>query len=204
MACFRKQKTPNTENTKEGLNYLDYKEHIRPLDLILFKGGDFISDIIRFLEKIKSRNIPESKAVYDITPDSFSHVGIVVSDEILDDQRLKPGELYIWESTMSGKLTDGVNNIQGKSYLGVQLRNLNDVIFAYDSSPCTRIAFSPIKESSMEIWEDKDSLKRKFTSIFTKYNGVRYDANLFSLSSSIFSCLRPLRDDIEEALNTGV
>ena len=36
-----------------------------------------------------------------------------------------------------------------------------------------------------------------------KYNEIRYDANFYSLTSSMFSCLRPLRDEVEDITGTG-
>jgi hypothetical protein len=54
---------------------------------------------------------------------------MVISDEILDTSKLKrqrpfkliPGKLYLWESTQSGALNDGVNNIYGEAFAGVQV-----------------------------------------------------------------------------------
>jgi hypothetical protein len=184
------------------VSYNEYKYFIKPLDLVMFKGGDFLSDFIRFLEKSRNKNI--SKKEYDLECDAFSHVGIVVNDEILNDPRLKPGKLYIWESTMSGKLSDGVYNIDGKSYLGVQLRDLDKVVKAYDLDQDTDIAFCSVKDSVLSQYKNEYEalLKQRFTTLFIKYNGVRYDANLYSLSSSIFPCLRKTRDEIEDICNS--
>jgi len=201
MNCFSKSKKKKYTITKNGAFYDDYKYDIRPLDLVMFKGGDFVSDIIRYLEKKKGSKI--SSSGYKTVSDAFSHVGIVVNRYILDDPRLEYGKLYIWESTMSGRLTDGVYNIENESYLGVQLRDLDDVIRAYDSDENTQIAFCPIKEEFLDIWiENECILKQRFTTLFIKYNGIRYDANFYSLASSMFKCLRPMRDNVEDITGT--
>lgn len=201
MKCYRKSKKEKPAIEKSGIFYNDYKHIIRPLDLVMFRGGDFVSDIIRYLEKRKGNKI--SSSGYNIESDDFSHVGTVVSREILDDPRLEPGKLYIWESTMSGRLTDKVYNMEDKSYLGVQLRDLDEVVNSYDSDPSTRIAFCPIKEEYINMWnEERVLLKQRFTGLFNKYNGTRYDANLYSLTSSMFKCLRPKRDKVEDVTGT--
>ena len=190
--------------TKEGELYSEYAKNIRPLDLVLFRGKDYISDLIRF---IQGKVLPEvSSAEYSIPSDAFSHVGVIVTSEILDDDRLEDGKLYIWESTMSGNLTDGVTNIQGESYLGVQLRDFDNVVESYDEDPRTRIAVAHISPIFFnEVWgfdEKYENLKGMFTKIFQKYNGIRYDSNLISLASSISPYFRPIRENAEEIFGT--
>jgi hypothetical protein len=206
MNFYSKNKKINklrSSKTYNKVSYNDYKYFIKPLDLVMFKGGDFVSDFIRFLEKSKNKNI-HNKKYYDLECDAFSHVGIVVNDEILNDPRIKPGKLYIWESTMSGKLSDGVYNIDEKSYLGVQLRDLDEVVKAYSLDKDTDIAFCSLKDSVLSHYKNEYAalLKQRFTTLFIRYNGVRYDANLYSLSSSIFTCLRSKRDEVEDACNS--
>jgi hypothetical protein len=206
---FSKKRTIKFKNIEPNdnsgsISYNDYKHNIRPLDLVMFRGGDSVSDFIRFLEKSKNKNISKSEIIYDLECNAFSHVGIVVNSEILTDPRLEVGKLYIWESTMSGKLTDGIYNIEEKSYLGVQLRSLDDVVRAYISDTNSRIAFCHIKDGILNQYKNEYSalLIQRFTNLFIRYNGIRYDANLYSLSSSIFPCLRGSRDKVEEILNS--
>ena len=184
--------------TKKGELYSEYAKKIRPFDLVLFRGKDYISDLIRF---VQGKVLPEfSSAEYSISSDAFSHVGIIVTSEILDDDRLEDGKLYIWESTMSGNLSDGVPNIRGETYLGVQLRDFDKVVEGYDEDPDTRIAIAHI--SSVFFNEDYESLKGFFTRIFHKYNGTRYDANPVSLASGISPYFRPIRENVENLLGT--
>ena len=117
---------------KEGYLYSDLRKHIKPLDLILFKGGDFVSDLIRLIEYVDlGKN----------WSDGYTHSGMIVTKELLNDDRLEEGTLYIWESTISGKLGSGVYNIDGKSFLGVQLRKFDDVIGPYDEPNNTCVSW---------------------------------------------------------------
>jgi hypothetical protein len=187
---FRKKEDPKP---KPGFLYQDAKEEIKPLDLLLFKGGDFVSNAIRFLEYVQ---------LDDDWADDFSHAGLVVTKDILDDDRLEEGVLYVWESTMSGKLGQNIYNMKGKAFLGVQLRNFDVLIEAYDEPNNTRIAFCPLRGNPYDDVENRPQLKQKFTEIFTKYNGTRYDLNLYSLLSALYPRIRFLRPKIEKFLNT--
>lgn len=196
MSCFGRRRHRDVPIIKEGVLYEDYKRKIKPLDLVLFKGGDFISDAIRYLQK----KTAEDRSVYKIDPDAFSHVGIVVTSEIIDDPLVKEGKLYLWESTMSGNLSDGVPDVNGESFLGVQLRDLDEVIKAYDRPNDTRIAFASLKKENLEkVWSEDSAelLKTRMTEIFTWYNGTKYDANLYSLTSTVIPCLRRARGTVE-------
>jgi hypothetical protein len=168
---------------KEGYKFINIKDEIKPLDIILFKGPDFVSNLIRCMEGFK------------VGTNTFSHAGMIVTSDILNDPRLEKGKLYIWESTMSGKLGEGVTNIDGKSFLGVQLRDFEEVLKKYDENPKTRIALCRLKEGVCPIKDNE--LKDKFTDIFDKYNGTFYDANIFSLMGALFPWCRPIRTATE-------
>ena len=190
----------DTLKIKKGVLYNEYAKHIHPLDVIMFRGGDFISDLIRFLEKSHLRK--DSSAGYNIPANAFSHIGIIVTTDILNDDRLEKGKLYIWESTMSGYLTDGIYNIDGGSFLGVQLRDFDEVFRSYDADLTTRIAVAHLKNNVFKKKKFQQNLKKKFTKLFAKYDGARYDANIFSLGSSLYSNLRPIRNSVERIFNT--
>ena len=103
------------------------KNKIRPLDLIAFRGGDIISDLIATLES------------HEVGIGAFSHVGMVVTSEILPscmvngkEFYLAPDRVYVFESTFTydiPHITDGVPDVTtGHGEFGVQLRDLEDVI----------------------------------------------------------------------------
>lgn len=102
----------------------DLVKLITPLDLVLFAGKDLVSSTIRNLQDKK------------LTIGNFSHVGVIVSSFVLPHiKELQPGEWYVWESTSSLKLPgfeNEVPDIFGKHKLGVQIRNLKQVLDVYN------------------------------------------------------------------------
>lgn len=193
--CLKKQNF-----SKKGEKYNNFKNKIKPFDLVLFKGGDFISDFIRYTQLNNTDTLHNKK--YNVNSNQFSHVGIVVTKSILPISSLENNKLYIWESTMSGDLTDGVPNILGESYLGVQLRDLDLVIKNYDLNPYTQIAFASLKNNIYEDIIYNFDISNNFEKLFALYNGIRYDANFLSLYSAVDKDYRYYRDTFEEILNT--
>ena len=102
----------------------DLVKLITPLDLVLFAGKDIVSSTIRNLQDKK------------LTIGNFSHVGVIVSSFVLPHiKELQPGEWYVWESTSSLRLPgfeNEVPDIFGKHKLGVQIRNLKQVLEVYN------------------------------------------------------------------------
>lgn len=102
----------------------DLVKLITPLDLVLFAGKDIVSSTIRNLQDKK------------LTIGNFSHVGVIVSSFVLPHvKELQAGEWYVWESTSSLRLPgfeNEVPDIFGKHKLGVQIRNLKQVLEVYN------------------------------------------------------------------------
>lgn len=197
------KKKDSSKYIKEGVLYSDIRCTLQSFDLVFFRGDDFISDFIAFLEK---RELIRSKSSVNISNDVYTHIGIIIKSDVLDDDRLDKDKVYIWESTMSGRLTDGVNNIDGKAYLGVQLRDFDEVMQHYDRPNDTKIAVGYLSKEIRERWyytSRPELLKSQFTKIFTGLNGIFYDANpvaLFgSLSLPVCCCMRKCRDATDVA-----
>lgn len=177
------------------------KDKIKPYDLIGFRGGDMMSDFIAYLE---SKNLGIGV---------FSHVGMVVTSEILPtyqvdgkDFHLIPGRLYVLESTFSYKVPIIMDNapdiITEKGKLGVQLRDLEEVIPRYIIKQETKVAWcrlinNPIdqvpNESDADYALRKQSLANQFAVLFDEYYGRRYELDMISLFAAMFPCLRILR-----------
>ena len=190
---------------KEGSRYTDVKGNLQSFDLLLFRGGDFISDFIRFIERRVIRDMdPKLIKRIPIKHSNYSHVGMVVKSDILNHPTIKEGEVYIWESTMSGDYADGVPNIDGVPYFGVQLRKFDEVMDAYDRPLDTAVAVAPLNGATRtRVWKEGESvIQERFTSLFNRLNGITYDANLYSLFSAAYPCLRGRRQRIEEAMET--
>lgn len=183
---------------KRGSLYQNIKSSIRSFDLILFKGSELVSNIISALEK-RGNKIP--------TSGDFSHVGICLKYDILkyiypNHININSSSVYVWESVVSGVLGNNCYDINGKSFLGVQLRNFDDLIEKYDKSSKTAIAIGTLINNPIEK-ENIDTLSARFSKIFNKYNGQLYDYNCLSLFSSLCLCCRPCRNPIEQYLGTS-
>lgn len=182
-------KTEKPKLVKKGKQFEKIKSSIRPFDLILFKGGEIISDTIRFLEKTRLGK----------SAGEFSHVGMIVTSEILDHPKIKDNKLYIWESTMSGDLGEKVKNVENRSFLGAQLRDFEEVMKKYDAAKNTAIAWAKLMQNPCDgkSADELGEVKAKFSAIFRKYNGRPYDANIFSLLGALFPCVRQIRNSTE-------
>lgn len=164
---------------KSGVKYDSIKHQLRPFDLILFHGGDFVSDFIRKLQQCRLGSGGEL----------FSHCGMIVTTEVLSHPNMVDGKLYIWESTMSGRLGSGVKNINGETWLGSQIRDFDEVMEGYDAPPDTRIAWARLKVNpldNMPLFE----IREKMAYLFGKYNHKLYEVHVANLFRAMFPRLR--------------
>lgn len=171
------------------MNYLENKSKLSSFDLILFSGGNYVSEFISFLER-KHLDIPENIK-------SYCHVGIVIKNDVLNDDRLEDDKIYIWESILSGALSDGIKNIDGKEFFGTQLRELDQVVEVYKKRDDMEVVWCKLVQDI-----DHQLVRDKFTDIFKKYNNIKYDYNPVSLFSSIFSVFRCFRDHFERMIES--
>jgi hypothetical protein len=178
---------------KQGELFENITTQIRPLDAIFFRGDAIMSKVISY---IGNRNKREIRAT------DFTHIGIVVTSDILDHVGILPNKKYILESIIGGTCAYDIQDINGRIFSGVQIRELESVINAYDKSDGTRVAFgklihNPIDTVPLHI------IKDKFTIFFGKYGNTNYDYNPYSLASSACCCLRPCRQSVETICGTS-
>lgn len=175
--------SPDLDNSKPGVGYSQISDRVRTYDLFLFRGVDFISKAIETVEN-------RFTGVKD-----FTHVGMAIrpSDLPPESKYRKPGDknaLYIFESTASGKLVDGVNSVvDGKGHLGVQLRDMASVVVMYDANSYTRMAWMPLQDSKRPH-VDPEQLE----SILDTYMSRPYDASFVDLVAAASPCMRCIRD----------
>lgn len=166
---------------KPGRPFGEIKPMIRTLDLIMFRGGDIVSD---FIAKVEAMSVKRTGA------STYTHVGLAVWGRDLG--LLARGfeeTLLVFESTLSGNLSDGVKDIYGRAHLGVQLRNLEEVVVAYDSCPTTHMAWLPVQE------DRRVTLKLEtLPAIYGKYKDLFYDASALDLLAAAAPMFRPVRD----------
>lgn len=190
-SCFGKKKVIS----KPGTKFSEIKNKVKPLDLIVFRGSEFVSDTISLMQKLVFGN------------GDWSHCGIVITSDIIPIKNAVPGKLYIWESTMSGKLLgDGVNNVEtDKATFGVQIRDLESVINNYDNAPDTKIGWAPLinnpllqlpGEKDDTYFERKDKVIKLISDFDTKIGNATYDYNIMNLISTLMPCCSSLSRNI--------
>lgn len=183
-------------------SYSDIKDKMRPFDLIAFRGGDVISDLISAME------------YHQVGVGAFSHVGMIVTSDILPEChsdkktfKLQPGRLYLFESTFTyniGGIGDGVPDVvTGKGKFGVQLRDLEEVIPRYIIDERTKVAWCHLRDNPFDeipgepaenIRLRRSILKKEFTEFFQQYEGRLYQLDIESLLAAMFPSLRFIRN----------
>lgn len=173
---------------------------IKPLDVLLFRGGDFVSTAIRRIEARRVRN------------GGFSHAALVITGATIDftsvhgpkAQTIDPDKLYVWEITMSGKLNDGVTDIFGRSFLGVQVRPLDAVIAAARKNTRVKVAWLRLKRSPFadisaapseyagipRPFGSESQLRQILTTLYHETLEAPYEACLCILIAATFPRLR--------------
>ena len=161
---------------------------IRPLiqtgDTLLFRGSDAVSDAITEVERR-----------YD-GANAFSHSGMAVwpRDLPTTSSIRRDGDqdrLYVLESTASGRLVDGVPAItDDRGHLGVQIRDLDLVVEAYDASPKTRLAWLPLQDARRPALS-----QQALDHTVCRYLGESYDASCVDLSAAAIPFMRVVRDN---------
>ncbi len=158
-------------------------QEVRPLDLIGFIGETIVSKMIRKLEARAA-----GRTEYD-----FSHVGIVVTKDILPvvsldggkNVHLEEGVHYLLESTISS----GTPDVCDESHrIGVQLRNLSEVIGDGhgDVFHC-RLKKNPLDHEPLE------DVRTRFSIFFHEYWKQSYNLDPLSAAGLLFPVFRGLR-----------
>jgi len=182
MFCFGKEDkiVPTNKGDiiipiKKGVDFRTL--NLQDFDLVLFRGGDGVSHFIQKLSKARLGN------------GDFSHVGMIITSKTLRYRGLEDNKLYIFESTMSGNLSDGVNNINGQSYLGSQIRDFAEVLKAYDAPDNTAIAVRRLVNNPLDTMLIEE-VRERMSFIFGEWNHRPYE---IILSQLFYAMIPPLR-----------
>lgn len=180
----------------------DIKNKILPLDLLAFRGGDIISDIIEMVQS------------YQLGVGTFTHVGLVITSELFPNGvQVKNGEIikldenkiYVLESTFSFNIPpifESSPNIAREGKLGVQIRNLDEIIPTYLTNDKTYIGWCKLinnplikspNESEDNYQKRKEDIINKFQLIYNEYKDRPYESDLISLFGAMFPMLRKIR-----------
>ena len=164
---------------------------LKPLDLLLFRSSDPVSDGISKAQQLL------------MGEGAFSHVGIVVNRSCTGLRELAPGVPYVLESTVGGVLGNGVYNTEGEAFLGVQMRRLDQLLSNCRRDGGIRIASAALRRNPWDSrTRPRKQLRRDIKAAVHKYHGARYDANCVSLLSALVPKLRPCASSLEKLLGT--
>lgn len=161
------------------------KGGVLPLDIIFFRGSDKTSELISIMEK------------YSTSCGQFTHIGIVITSELLPSLKLTAGEYYVWESTFSTNKfnIDGagaVDVISHAGYFGSQLRNIKELIPHYLKNTKARMAWGKLLNNP---WATRRAETiQQMEVIFKELDHRRYDYDPLSLLGAVFSPIRGARD----------
>jgi len=158
------------------------------LDLVLFKGDDFISRSIRCVEDLSRGN------------SDFSHCGIIVSKRLLNIQELEPEKLYVLEST-TARDPESVNVVTGKPKFGVQIREFEALKTSYLKESGSKIAICKLIDNPFS--SNPDRTKREFVKIYNKYANSLYELNIFALLGTFIPCMIRPRNFLDRMVIHG-
>jgi len=162
---------------------------IQPLDLIFFRGHDFISRLVL-------------RAEAHLGCDRFSHVGLVVTSEILPNiPELESGKLYLWESTSTDK-RDPVTDVEdGKRHFGVQIRPLEDAVKVYSEGG--EVTWGRLRNNPWTDITRRNEIRKVLSDIHEQFGRRTYEANVLSLLAVVFPWLRKARDAVDTVIIDG-
>jgi hypothetical protein len=162
---------------------------IQPLDVILFRGMDPVSNAISFVQAKK------------LGRGDFSHAGMAVTRDVLDLPFLEPGRVYVWESTLSApagfwaRFTDKIPDVETKGLrFGVQLRDLELVVEGYSSSG-GKVAWCAYRGPRPPL----EDVRRRLLDLHAEYGHATYPTLHLKVLSVVFPALRPVRDRVGRA-----
>jgi len=167
---------------KPGAEWSEIRSQLKTLDMILFRGWDWVS---RGMIRVERRALGPEAAHY-------THVGIVVrgSDFPKTSRFYSDTKLYVFECTDPKE--DGVTNFDGKNFTGVQLRDLDAIVPHYDCSEDSELAWMCMHDDVRpEI--DPEELER----VVERYLDREFDWNPLDLFGAVYRGVRPWRDLLE-------
>lgn len=164
---------------KPGADWNEIRGQLETLDMILFRGWDWVS---RGMLRIESQALGSETARY-------SHCALVLqgSDFPIGSPFRDDRKLYTFECTDQNE--DKVRNVSGENFTGVQLRDLDAVVENYDLSTNTELAWMRMRDE-VRPNVDPESLQR----IVEQYIDRRFQWNPIYMFGALYETFRPLRD----------
>lgn len=167
---------------------------VRPGDLLLFSGTDFVSKTIRGLQS-------EQLGLPDDGRRVFSHCGVVLNGRtVLDLLNVEdPDEPLVYESTATGRWIDRTVDVEsGSGVFGVQMRRLRDALRTYDGV----VAWCRLRQNPLDRRADEnedaylartEAIAARLTDLHHRLYHRGYDFSPVALLAALFPSLRSLR-----------
>lgn len=182
----------------KGSRYAQIVDQIQPFDLIGFRSYNWMGDTVIVAETITNSQLKQAE---------FSHVGTIVTRELLDLPQLIPGRLYIFESTTSttlpGKKKVHPPDIIRKSgWVGVQLRDFENVLTSYTADGRSTVAWCKLKDNPWSDTSKREELRHSFREFFESYHGRLYEMSPITMAASAFPVFRGAREVRHRIIST--
>jgi len=175
----------NATRNKPGERWSEIRRGVRTYDLFLFRGGDFVSDAISRIEQ----------RVDGVG--TYTHAGMALrARDMPEGHRLRVAatadqSVFVLESTASGGLADNVTAVDDhRGHLGVQVRDMDQLVPAYDAGHKTHLAWLPLREGLRP-----QTTPEQLAAVVDRYRGIAYDAQFVELLAAAFPVARKVRDN---------
>ncbi len=167
---------------KPGAAWSEIRSQLKTLDMILFRGWDWVS---RGMIRVERRALGAQAAHY-------THLGIVMrgSDFPKTSRFYSDTMLYVFECTDPKE--DGVTNFDGKNFTGVQLRDLDAIVLHYDCFEDSELAWMCMHDN-VRPDIDPEELER----VVERYLDREFDWNPLDLFGAVYEGVRPWRNLLE-------
>lgn len=172
---------------KPGVEWSEVRNRLETLDMIQFRGWDWIS---RGMLRVEQRALGAKGGRY-------THVALVMrgSDFPKTSPYHNDTKLYAFECTDPKE--DGVTNFNGKKFSGVQLRDLDAIVPNYDRSEDTELAWMRMHD---EVRPDIDP--EELERVVERYLDRKFDWNPLHLFGALYKSVRPWRNLFERTYSS--
>lgn len=145
----------------------------------------------------------------------WSHVGVMIPGNLLPYVRnIKRDTWYVWEATASGKIagyraSNVLDAVSQAGRLGVQLRELKEVVRDYTLDNESKVAWAPLLDNPFvrkpnEVPEEfnirQTLLTHRIMQLYNEYGRDLYDCNCCNCLAALFSCFRCCRCKSDDRL----
>lgn len=155
------------------MEYEQIRLNASNFDILLYRDMDPVSRVIKAAETA-------TKGC-----GMFSHAALLVRGDLVQklyaedfkiQAKIDPDEVYVFESTLSGRWNDGVLNIEDKTHFGVQVRSLKEQL----KCETRTIFWCPLKATWQQRLATDDS-ETAILNCLKKYNKVGYNYHIGDL-----------------------